>query len=365
MRTILVTVCLLVVCLPALSQAPDSLWEPLLTHNRLNPQGYAAAHQILEQYPPNPSMVGNQELETQYALVATMVAYDLGERQRQYGEAVQVAQNYFAVFSNLGEWASQVDTLLLRYLRKTDPPAEQALQAANFSVQRLQQGAWPPCGELRASSVRTMSDGGYYLGNIVALYERAGQPGEGIKFLQNLPVDRPDLLDRRWFWDATVSTYVHLGREDLAKQAAVMAFREAPFTQEGINWSLDLLVKALVLGGEYSQMEGFLQYLKTGEGENPLASIPRPELTEEQRQQMVFNAAAGFHPLVSAHLYAGQFDEAVRAAQIEVVSAGNNAARGVADLARCFKARDMHLLRANRFVEWVKTGEGQNPLEEL
>jgi len=37
-------------------------------------------------------------------------------------------------------------------------------------------------------------------------------------------------------------------------------------------------------------------------------------------------------------------------------------AQSLTDVARCFKAKDLNLLRANRFLEYQKTGQGENPL---
>jgi hypothetical protein len=36
---------------------------------------------------------------------------------------------------------------------------------------------------------------------------------------------------------------------------------------------------------------------------------------------------------------------------------------GLTDIARCFKAKDTNLVRANQFVRWAKTGTGANPVE--
>jgi len=36
--------------------------------------------------------------------------------------------------------------------------------------------------------------------------------------------------------------------------------------------------------------------------------------------------------------------------------------QSLTDVARCFKAKDLNLLRANRFLEYQKTGQGENPL---
>jgi len=45
---------------------------------------------------------------------------------------------------------------------------------------------------------------------------------------------------------------------------------------------------------------------------------------------------------------------------------GNDAiTASVNDIARCFKAKDLNLTRANQFIEYAKTGEGDNPLREF
>ncbi|PJB60263.1 MAG: hypothetical protein CO096_34820, partial [Armatimonadetes bacterium CG_4_9_14_3_um_filter_66_14] len=70
----------------------------------------------------------------------------------------------------------------------------------------------------------------------------------------------------------------------------------------------------------------------------------------------------------NALLYAGTLAEALELAKEQLrTSAGVDwrMATALRNLARCFKAHDLNLLRANQFLEFHRTGAGVNPLPEL
>ncbi len=359
MRKVAIMVCLLVLSSVARADERDELMTIIWPWG--TPEALEACRTLLQKYPPTSQMAGDEESEFSYGFACMTVAHDLGENQHQYEEAMRITSAYRAVFPHATNiWAGTVDTLYLRYLLRNLPPAQQALQTAQFYAQLVQAGC-RHADDGRELKIRYRE----LLESIMALYKHAGQPQEGIRFLQELPINRPAAIHEQGWWDLMIQTYQRLEQPEKAKQTAVWAFRMCPFTKDCVDTALQRLARALLLTGDSSEAVVFLQYLNAGQGENPLAQVPLAQLTNEQFDQMLLNTGGDFALLVDAYLYVGDFDQAVQEAQGEVVSLGNNAAAGVADIARCFKAKDMHLLRANQFLEWVKTGEGPNPLEDF
>jgi hypothetical protein len=351
--------------LPALAAGPWEEWDRLtkiIMPRQGSPEALEASRQLLQTWPPSPDNGGGSLPFRQqiYCTASLIVARDLGDTQRQYSEAVAVIDSYFRGFEGpeprvlTATTRGDLDFLRLRYLLQAQLTPEQAWTAAQTSARRVEAGFTPLDTQLKLSD---------YLGNVVLLYEKGLKPEEGLTFLESLPIQRADIIREIGYWELLVGKRVQAKQLEEAKQAAVWAFRFCPFQENAVSKSLDLLVKGLMLTGNGALLDKFLAYLKTGEGENPLAGVPLPKLSPELAEQTV--AATGYKnkPLVDAYLYTGQFPEALQTAQSWAASGDAKAAEGLTDLARCFKAKDTNLLRANQFVHWAKSGEGANPVE--
>jgi hypothetical protein len=67
--------------------------------------------------------------------------------------------------------------------------------------------------------------------------------------------------------------------------------------------------------------------------------------------------------LVHANLLLGQWDEALQAAgRMLSDAAPHKVDQAIRMVAKCFKAKDLNLTRANQFIEYSRTGEGENPV---
>ena len=100
---------------------------------------------------------------------------------------------------------------------------------------------------------------------------------------------------------------------------------------------------------------------------DPPTGAPPPPLTPSPVPPLVTAAADNLHARINAQLALGDYGNAVADALDEMREAGNSKdkfkmAQSLTDVARCFKAKDLNLLRANRFLEYQKTGQGENPL---
>jgi len=90
--------------------------------------------------------------------------------------------------------------------------------------------------------------------------------------------------------------------------------------------------------------------------------VPLPDFSAEQ---LLASAPENNRKLrLNALLYAGKFDEALTVAKDMVIKSPTTdmMLEGIRSLARCFKAKDLSIVRANQFLEYHKTGKGEDPL---
>lgn len=100
---------------------------------------------------------------------------------------------------------------------------------------------------------------------------------------------------------------------------------------------------------------------------NPLRDVPRLDLGPAEPLLQT----AGKQPaaLLNVFLYTGQIDRALGQAKVLLRESSNKPSRYIAaalrQFARCFRAHDLSLQRANAFLQYHATGQGDNPLKAL
>lgn len=201
---------------------------------------------------------------------------------------------------------------------------------------------------------------------VMQLYEQAGQIEEVRRLAEELPYERPDLVESAAYWNGRVRQLLMAGDMAKAKQAALAAYRLAPVTDKpDKDESLKLLLRVLAVTDGPEVTTAFLTFLQTGEGVSPLAGVGPLTPTEEQRAKQRVAVGASLALAVDAFLLNGEYAEAMHAAQAQAMMEGADASAGLNNAARCFKAKDLHCLRAQQYIEWVKSGAGTNPLPEF
>ncbi len=146
---------------------------------------------------------------------------------------------------------------------------------------------------------------------------------------------------------------------------AKLALALCDFSAEPVNRATTLVLQSL------SATEGqgvSIQFAKSQEDSkigNPLKHAAFYKLGDGEKML----AAAKDDPVarLNALLYLGRIREALAISKDRMGSSRDPSGLSLAlkDIARCFKAKDLSLLRANRFLEFHRTGEGDNPLKEL
>jgi len=165
-------------------------------------------------------------------------------------------------------------------------------------------------------------------------------------------------------------------------QAAKLAFVCCDFKEDALGKATELCVEACTAKGGPGLAAQFVKSQESTEVASPFKDVPLPRFdpegkteglvgqvakpVEETGQPPALLEAAGddLHAKVNAQLALGDFGNALADALDEMRTANqkDQMAKALADVARCFKAKDLNLIRANQFLAYQKTGQGENPL---
>ncbi len=193
---------------------------------------------------------------------------------------------------------------------------------------------------------------------------KLGDRKAALSALAEAIVEYPQVLDSWEFKRRYVPALRDAGQRAEALSAAKGAYACCRFTDEEIKRNADLVVTTFTAVGDVVKANGFLAAQENPDAANPLAEIPWPEIADEDKQVMLGNTRGDVHLQVCALLYFGQYDEALGLATMRLAEAkeGDAISACVDSVARCFKAKDLNLVRANAFLSYVQQGEGENPL---
>jgi hypothetical protein len=322
----------------------------------LDPAGLQAAQTVLQKYPlndqtPHDSTTAFNGTAQLYAVATWVVGNDFLVKQSKPLEALSLCDAYLKVFpTDNGYWPPRVVALFVKASVGVKLPAGEALLRAQAVSKYVVEG-------------RPIPPETNMLTDLLVLYEAAAQKDEGRKFFEGLPYARPDIVEIAGYWQARVRILLLAGEQDMAKAAALAAYQLAPVAEKADeDPSLKLLLRVLTVTEGPTVTTAFLTYLQTGEGQNPLADIPALPITAEQRQTQQAAVGGSLSLAVDAFLLNRQYPEAMHAAQLQAVMEGQDAATGLTNTARCFKAKDLYCRRAQEYVDWVKSGAGTNPI---
>jgi tetratricopeptide (TPR) repeat protein len=195
-------------------------------------------------------------------------------------------------------------------------------------------------------------------------YRKLGDRESALGALTEAIVEYPQVLDSWEFQRRYVPALRDAGKRAEALSAAKGAYACCRFADEEIRRNADLVVTTFTAVGDVVKANGFVAAQENPEVANPLADTAWPEITDEDKQVMLGNTRGDVHLQVCALLYLGQYDEALSLATMRLAEAKEAAAIAacVDSVARCFKAKDLNLVRANGLMTYVQQGEGGKPL---
>ncbi|MFQ5810711.1 MAG: hypothetical protein ACE5JM_13940 [Armatimonadota bacterium] len=157
--------------------------------------------------------------------------------------------------------------------------------------------------------------------------------------------------------------YNAIGDHERTLAAARLGFALCQYDEPHIrDWS-QWVMRGFMGVLEPAKAQAFAAAQTDPDAPNPLADIPLPQVTDEAKELLLANAERDPMALVHANLLLGQWDEALQAAgRMLSDAAPHKVDQAIRMVAKCFKAKDLNLIRANQFIEYSRTGEGENPV---
>jgi hypothetical protein len=157
--------------------------------------------------------------------------------------------------------------------------------------------------------------------------------------------------------------YNSIGHQENALAAARLGFALCDYDEGHIRYWSERVMQGFMGILEPGKAQAFAAAQTDPGAPNPLADVPLPQVTDEGKQSLLANAEGDSMALVHANLLLGQWDEALQAAgRMLSDAAPHKVDQAIRMVAKCFKAKDLNLIRANRFIEYSRTGEGENPV---
>jgi len=174
------------------------------------------------------------------------------------------------------------------------------------------------------------------------------------------------LLTYRDYYDTTMRIQLAQKEFDAALSTARAGYALCDFDVKAVKDMADLVRRAFIAKGEMHKGIQFLAAQDDADKPNPLHDVPMPTVTEEQKQQLF--EAAGDDPVAFIHVcvYTGDNARALSRAVIYMAEAPiDDAVTSMMEVARVLKATDLNMVRANQFINYARTGEGENPLADV
>ena len=316
------------------------------------------------------------------------------QKQGQFREAITACEAFMRAHpdatAGCQQLANLVDRILLRDLKERDqtvPICEAAVKefenvpyywavCAKYVIQAKmwRAGEQGEAADLANQVVEKLGDNlpqGYVASALLMFHvyalRNAGRFDEALEAAKKDAKLRPLLLSNDEFFQALYGAVSGAKKPDQLLSVAKLAFVLSDFQEGSLTRATELVTKALTA----TQGPGVaIQFAKSQEdatAPNPLKDVPLLDLGDG-KAIVAAAAETDTDGRFNALLYAGTLAEALELAKEQLrTSAGVDwrMATALRNLARCFKAHDLNLLRANQFLEFHRTGAGVNPLPEL
>jgi tetratricopeptide (TPR) repeat protein len=196
-------------------------------------------------------------------------------------------------------------------------------------------------------------------------YNGLGDGAAAEKWLTEQLSTCPYLLSYNYYYRTIVEAKILRNDFDGALSHARAGYATCPFDRKSIQEMCDLVRRCYTLRGEWQKAVEFVAAQENAEAPNPLREAPLPSLEPDQKEALLAACADNLDRLPML-LYAGDTDAAVARAAEGVRGLAtlppDKAEAAILEVARVLKAADLNLVRANQFINYAKTGEGENPL---
>lgn len=198
-----------------------------------------------------------------------------------------------------------------------------------------------------------------------------------VRHLQNKPQQAVDdltgALYARVVWQGVFPTDITLaltdellvqGRSEEALSWAKLNFLMCPFREGDLQEATKAVARALS-ASELSVAKAnlFAQAQTDAAAPNPLAKVPLPKLDEAPLRAVLADAGAQvpLNTRLTCLMLTGDYRGAMLLARSQLMKDVGNQDNAL-EVARIFKAKDGSILRANQFLAYYQTGQGDNPI---
>ena len=174
-------------------------------------------------------------------------------------------------------------------------------------------------------------------------------------------ISEPLLLSDTSQYESVINDLIASGKSEEALRWCKLALMQARFDAASLNRAIQLLSRAWSTVDESTHRRPRSSLAETELPLPPTGSIER-RITDLIREPKTDSKVTG-RQLVSLHLLNGNRHAALREALASAVQYPTDP-EVLLEVARALKAIDFNLHRVNRWVEWMRDGEGKNPLLE-
>jgi hypothetical protein len=212
-----------------------------------------------------------------------------------------------------------------------------------------------------------------FLRNALNWYEysarKSGKRADYVATLRAIIEVHPELAAYRVVGREMAQYYAEQpGQEAEALSWAKLYWVVCDFDERTLNDATTLLQKSWVARDmNAAKSSQFLKAMQDPKAPNPLTEIPLPALDEaKMRLALKSLPDSSVHSRITLHLLLKENGLAMLAARRLLLDDPSGKANAAAlEMARVFKATDLNLVRANTFLKYFQSSEGDNPLDEF
>lgn len=200
----------------------------------------------------------------------------------------------------------------------------------------------------------------------VELLNNSGKSAQAAAMLRELQQNYPARVNWfpfEWLPKMLVESQLKAGASEEALGWAKLFWMAGPFREDRVNESTQLLLQAWKAELTPAKGVAFLKAQEDATAPNPLRDVALPTFQPEQitAQLAEFNSPRLAHEHITLRIIEGDWHQAMLEARAHMI-ANIDDPRAAVQVCRVFKAADLNLIRANAFLEFLKTGEGKNPI---
>lgn len=204
----------------------------------------------------------------------------------------------------------------------------------------------------------------YLLPLYVRALENNGKAGQVVDLCRRAVEEHLEDTNQEWLLKQFTKSLLDAGKEDEALGWAKLHFMTCLYDERSITDATKLLTSVWVAKSmSASAGQAFLKAQEEADAANPLKDVVTPVLDAAKvKDQLDALPPNSYGQRITILLNAGNYRQAMLRAR-SLLLAESNSSEGALQICRVFKARDLDLRRANAFLQYYKTGVGENPVE--